>query len=894
MRSRNLVFITLLILCHSQLRGQTLTNALPPSQSQQTPSAPPASSPQDSVARPSSDSLPDDPDQQLLPVAKPEPPPATGTPVQASADSQSWAGNVWTGIGGVEFHYRNYILHADKVTYDQHTSEVHAEGHVQVAGGPNDILINADHGDMRLDLHTGRFYQVSGSQGVRSSGHSVVFSTANPFLFSGRVLIETGEGEYRIVDGSMTNCHLPKPDWRIISRSISLTDGEASARNSIFKFLGIPIFYLPYVRHPTDDTGRESGFLIPYGENSSIKGLVIGEQVYWVINRSMDMVIGSEYFSKRGWAPNGDFRYKGPAFDHLTIRWNALLDRGVEQPSGAVANPGLCHTYSCTGDRGTEQPKGTAEPTFANGKPQPESTTPGMELVNQGGVDITALGRKELSPETRVAGIVEYLSSYVYRLVFDDNYSQAINSEVRSDVSLTHTHNGFMPSVSLDRFQTFGSATNGDEARILHLPNLRYDVLDRPLGSAPVYWGLGSSLDYLSRSEPNFHAHNVGRVDVYPHLSLPLSAGGWNFTPEFAVRDTFYTDSQIPTLTTTNGGTPTFSHSPLNRADIEAGIDIRPPALERDFSLPGGTYELRHVIEPELTYRYIGGIGVQAQNVLLVDTSDIATNTSEADLSVTQRFYVRNTSTTQPDPTSVQPCVEDQQLADKQTTGNRETSVQCPAHQREWASWQLAAKFFFDPYFGGAVISGRRNVFDSTLDLTGVAFLTDPRNLSPITSRLRFEAIKNLRIEWDVDFDPKAGRLQSDNLYAGYSWANTTIGVGHEMLNAVDENNGAASTIQSQQVQPFVYVGKQSRVGFNFAANASYDFVQGAMQYAGVQAVYNWDCCGLTIGYRQFELGSIRDEHEYLYSFTLANFGNVGTVRRTNSVFRDPLLPPAY
>jgi LPS-assembly protein len=39
----------------------------------------------------------------------------------------------------------------------------------------------------------------------------------------------------------------------------------------------------------------------------------VGEQVYWVINRSMDMVVGSEYFSKRGWAPNGDFRYKGRA-----------------------------------------------------------------------------------------------------------------------------------------------------------------------------------------------------------------------------------------------------------------------------------------------------------------------------------------------------------------------------------------------------------------------------------------------------------------------------------------------------------------------------------------------------------------------------------------------------
>jgi LPS-assembly protein len=824
--------------------------------------------------------LPDDPALQMIPVAQPEPQPAAGIPFQASADDQGWKANVWTGTGRVVFLYRDYVLHADKVIYNQATTEVEAEGHVQVQGGPNDVLINADHGDMRLNLHTGRFFQVSGSQGVRSAGRTVVYSTANPFLFSGRVLIQTGEGSYRLVDGSMTNCRLPKPDWRLISRLIELNNGEASTRNTTFKFLGIPLFYLPYLRHPIDDTGRETGFLIPVLENSTIKGFVAGEEFYWAINRSMDMTVGSEYYSKRGWAPKGDFRYKGAGLDHLTIRWNALLDRGVEQEIGNTI---------------PTNPVATAQKSAG---PQPADLIPGPigeEWVNQGGVDVVALGRKDLTPQTRVAGVVEFLSSYVYRLVFDDNYSQAISSEVASDLSLTHSHNGFTPSVSLDRFQTFASSTNGDEARILHLPNLRYDVLDRPLGPSPLYWSLGSSLDYLSRSEPQFHARNVGRVDFYPHLSLPLNAAGWSIVPEVALRDTFYTGSQNPDLTETNGGTPTISHSALNRTDVEAAIDIRPPALERDYTLAGANRELRHVIEPELTYRYLGGIGSQAQNVLLVDTTDIATNTSEAGLSLTQRLYLKSTSN--------QPCAAADQNAEEKSeqpdprpghSTEDQSSTGCPAHAREWASWQIAEKFFFDPNFGGAIIPNRRNVIDSTLDLTGVAFLTGPRNLSPLISRMRFEAIDNLRIEWDLDFDPKTGRLDSDNIFAGYSLGDTTVGLGHAMLNAVDENNGAASTIQSQQLQPFFSIGKQSRVGFNLAANAGYDFVQNSLQYAGVQAVYNWNCCGLTFGYRRFELGSIRDETQYLYSFTLANFGSVGDVRRTNSVFRDPTLPPAY
>ena len=48
------------------------------------------------------------------------------------------------------------------------------------------------------------------------------------------------------------------------------------------------------------------------------------------------------------------------------------------------------------------------------------------------------------------------------------------------------------------------------------------------------------------------------------------------------------------------------------------------------------------------------------------------------------------------------------------------------------------------------------------------------------------------------------------------------------------------------------------------------------------------------MGYRRFALGSVRDETQYLYSFTLANFGSVGDIRRSNTVFRDSLAAPSY
>jgi LPS-assembly protein len=809
------------------LRGQVLTNALPPAQNDPDP--------QTGQAAPAASPLPDDPSQEALPTAQPEPIPPTGVPVQWKADRQTWTGHTATLYGVEEFRYRDYVLRADKVVYNQETAEIEAEGHVQMAGGPADVVLTASHGDMRLNMHTARFYDVTGTSGVRRTVRREVYSTPNPFVFSARVLLQTGEGEYKIIDGTMTNCRLPKPDWQLLARHIDVSEGHASTTNTIFKLFGVPVFDLPYLRHPVDESGRESGFLIPvFSVGSSIRGLTIGEQYYLVINRSMDMILGTEYYSKRGWAPNGDFRYKGPGLDHLTARWNALFDRGFEQVQNGQ----------------------TVE-------------------VNQGGVDINALGRKDFSAETRLAGNVEYLSNYVYRLVFNDNYWQAVSSEVKSDISLTHSHDGFVPSVFLARVQTFAGSTEGDEARLLHLPSVRFDVLDQPATSLPLYLGMGSSISHLARSEPDFHAHSIGRIDIYPHISWPIVAGGWSIIPQGAFRATLYSGSQMPNLTGLNAGVPTVSHDPLQRTDVEASMDIRAPAVARDYTIGRWNRVLRHVIEPELTYRFVTGIGSKAQDVLLIDTTDIVTDTDEVGYSFTQRFYLS--------PIRETPC--------PQTESADAASCSRP---REWASWQIAQKFFINSNFGGALIPDQRNVFETTLDLSGIAFLTQPRNLSPVISRLRFEAIDSLRIQWDLDYDPKAGRFGADNLYAGYSWGETTIGVIHSLLNAVDEQGSAASITKSQQLSPFFQLGRQARTGFNLAANGGYDFVHGALQYAGIQAVYNWNCCGLTVGYRRFALGSVRDETQYLYSFTLANFGSVGDIRRSNTVFHDPTVPLPY
>ena len=821
--------ITLLALCHAQIHAQLVTNALPAADSiPARPQAAPAPATDNAV-------IPDDPGQQLLPTARPLPPQQQGTVIHWQAREQTRSGDLWTLDGGVTIAFQGYVLHADRVLYEQDKDTVIVQGHVQLDGGPQDVSLDADHGEIHPDAHTARFFRVIGSFGLRRLGAARVYTTPDPFTFTGRVLLQTGENSFHIVDGSMTSCRLPKPDWQFVSSSIAIEGHTAAMKNSVFRYFHIPLFYIPELKHSTQVTDRSSGLLLPIFADSSVKGIVLGDEYYWAINRSADATVGIEYWSNRGWAPDGNFRYKGRNLDAFNLRWQALIDRGIEELL-------------------------------------PGNTVP--TRVKQGGTDVQAWGRRDLSTHTRLAGGAEYLSSYIFRLAFDENLAQATSSEVLSDVALTADHHGRVLTAGLQRFESYGASGNASgapvlsvpEVRILSLPTVRWDAIDQPIADTPFYWGLGSSVGDYSRSEPNFHSHNVGRLDVYPHLAWPIHLGQWSLLPSVATRLTQYSGSQTPDLTGAHyDGVPYVSHDPLTRTDAEFALDLRPPVLGRDFHLPYFQHELRHVIEPQLFYRYVAGIHSEP-DTLLFDTTDIAVDTNEAGFALTQRFYLR--------PTHPAPCVN--------------TLTPCPAPQREWASWWIAQKFFFNPTFGGALIPGRRNVFDTTLDLTGIAFLTNPRNVAPILSRIRFEAIPNMRIEWDMDYDAKAGRFGANNLYAGYSLGRMTLGAGQALLNAVDEAGASASVVQSHEFTPFLYYGKPSDAGFSLGVNTSYDFAESQLQYSGVQAIYNWNCCGLNVGYRRFALGSLRDESEFLWGFTLSGIGSAGNIRRSSAVFPTP------
>ena len=862
MRARTFWCTTLLLLCHPQLWPQALTKQFPPG----APDADKGVTAQQSASQ--NQEIPDDPAlQSSLPEARVVPPPAAGTPVKLEADGQSNfktnGENVSVLTGNAVIHYKDYVVSADRITYNKDTGDVVAEGHLRLDGGPDNAHLLADHGTMNLDAHTAHFYDVSGTLGngkaaqVKTVTNFIpgygaveqkkgVLSSSNPFAISGKELIQTGEQQYHIVDGTMTSCALPNPDWQLFARNFFLANNVARGKNSLFELDGlplvhrVPVFFLPYVTHPVGGDQRQSGFLIPIFGNDSTKGIILGEDLYIVMGRSADLLIGAQYFSKRGFAPNALFRYRGHGNDFATFRFNSLLDR-----------------------------------------------LPGTQ--NEGGVDSFFDGRHDFDNETRAVADIEYLSSYTYRQEFEDNYVTAINSEVKSQAFWIHSHDGLAESIDFSRYQSFessaGSSAGEQEIRILHIPTLQFDGIDQSLEGTPLMWGVTATGSGLSRSEPGFETSDiVPRLDIRPYLALPLHFEGWTLRPSIGIRDTFYSKSQNPGPT---GEVPSERDATLNRTDYEASVDLRPPALERDFTAPWlvrllGS-ELRHAIEPDVQYHYVTGIN-NFNSVLRFDDVDVASNTSELEYSLTQRLFLQHVHP--------HPCKGDEALGPDEMCGGGTVN---------WLSWQVAQKYFFQPDFGHAITPGTRNVLDTTLNFTGVAFLQRPRTYSPVISRLRWQTTANTNVEWDVDYDTKTGRLDSSNLFAAYKHGDFTFTMGdvhlHTLAGATPvsgtSSTGTGTTAASttpletdfNQIRFTAVYGSMVKLGLSAGLTAGYDFTLDQLQYGGVQANYNWNCCGLMFEVRRYSLGTVPEHTTFLYNFTLANVGSAGSLSWAERIF---------
>jgi LPS-assembly protein len=769
-------------------------------------------------------------DEQLGP-----PRPATNVPlgrneVLIRADQQEKNQDIYHVRGNVEIRFGTYTLNCDQADYDSTTGQIKANGHVLFQGGPHNDRVMGSHAVYDVSRDTGTFYDAIGSTGVKVKNRMMFLTSSTPFFFTGKVVDRLGPDRYRVNDGYVTSCQLPKPKWQLDSKTALVEVGEeAVLHHATLKVDGIPVFYFPFVEHPVDNLGRKSGFLIPQIGTSNLRGFVFGDAFYWAISRNADATIGAELFTKRGSAQLADLRMVGYTYA-LQANYFGVIDS--------------------QGDPTTHQ--------------------------NQGGQELKVNAWKELPWGFRGVLSADYLSSYLFRLAFGQSFTEAINSEVRSYGFVFKHWDGFGFGVIASSYRNYESSTPGDYIEIVHSPGLELSTAERPISGTNFVYSFDAAPEGVSRNEPGFQtASVVGRLDAAPYLAWPKLFHGWTIRPQVGVRETWYSQRLIMTSSTT----PKAVSDPINRNVANASFELRPPTLAKVFSKKPFGRALKHTIEPYATYRYQTGINDFSQ-IIRFDERDILADTNEVEYGIVNRLYAKKTSAPAD---CFQPKSEEGELLNLAAQECEDTTA-----ATDVLTWEVAQKYYGNTTFGGAVVPGSRNVFDSTIDFTGIAFLTNPRRFSPVISRVRAQSGK-FDVQWALDYDPVLHQLNASTVFAGYRWGNWYFNGGQTYLNAPGEttttSGGAVVPSIYNQYRVGVIYGSMSRRGWNGAASVGVDSQMHFIQSATVQTNYNWDCCGVAFQYQRFALGSVRNENAYRFSFSLANVGSFGTIRRLQRLY---------
>ncbi len=761
------------------------------------------------------------------------------------ADEQEKAQDIYKVRGNVEMRFRNNTIHCDQATYDSTTGQITATGHVVYDGGSHHEHIVGTHATYDVSRDTGTFYDVTGSIGIVVKNQVMFLRSSNPFFFTGKVVDKLGPDLYRVHHGIITSCQLPNPKWEFHpATALVEAGGDATMYHSTMRIKGIPVFYFPYVKHPVDDLGRQSGFLIPAIGQSNSKGFILGDSYYWAINRNSDAEIGGYLFSSRGWAQVANYR---------NIGWRYSLH---------------AEYYGVIDEQG--------DPKYHQ---------------NQGGEELKVNGAAALPYGFRGVVSVDYLSSYLFRLAFGQSFTEAINSEVRSSGFISKSFDGNLLGLWMSRYQNYQSTIHGDVIDIAHIPSLQMANVETPIFGSKFMYTYDAAGEGVSRHEPGFQTQNVvGRFDVYPTISLPTFFNGWTFRPEVGVRETVYSERLIPTENNT-GVIGIAVAQALNRNVEYASMELRPPSVARIFDRKLLGYVLKHVVEPYAVYRYENGVHNFA-NIIRFDERDIIADSNSVEYGVVNRLYAKK-SKSNPEcflhpkylPSDTPPAEAAKKLAADKTLCEDQAGS-----SREIVTWTIAQKYFFAPMFGGALVPNQRNVFDSTVDFSGIAFLTQPRNASPIISRLLVKPAST-DFQWDLDYDPVFHQVNASTIFIGQrlspKWyvlgSQTYLHVPGEVIPSTI-NELLAPDITNQFRFEAIYGNLSSR-GLSAAAAIAFDVKNVYLQGATVQSNYNWDCCGITFEYARWALGTVRNENAYRFAFSLSNVGTFGNLKRLQRIY---------
>jgi LPS-assembly protein len=778
----------------------------------------------------------DQPIRPRLPVTKADASLSTEE-LRIDADKQTVTGpkeaRIFTYEGNVDARIGTYRLQADKVTVYEATNKVIAEGSVVFDQG-DEQRITGSRSEWNYRTKTGFFLNSTGFTNRTQDGTRIYFTADRVERVSLTTIVAD--------NAEITACEDDVPKWSFRSKRVEVKTGDrVRVKGPTFRVKGKPIIYLPYASISIKKGDRASGFLTPTFSGSGNKGFRVSNAYYQTLGRSADVTVRNDIYTQRGMGLGMDVRTRANSRSFLNFGFYGVKDR-IFGPHADADHP------------------------------------------NQGGSSFYVDGVHYFPNGFIAAADVNITSSLAYRQIFSDTLQQAISPEERSQVFVNKNFGDYSFNF-LARSQV--TTLVNSRIRIRESPSVTLDKRPSALHyfeRVPVYFSIEGGLEGVSRKETPFDTglfqtdtggvpiitpSIVQRLDVHPRFAVPLHFNnGWSITGTGGIRATYYSNSIDPT-------TRLILSRDVVRGYGEFELDVRPPALARNFRHQDGNFFFRHVIEPYFTYRKIGGVS-NFERLIRFDYVDTVADTNEIEFGVANRFFTRRST-------------ENVSSAAARAAAGKKNPLS--AQPYEALTITLRVKYFFDPTFGGALEPGRRNQFYPINTFSGFSYGGVPRRFSPVNLEARYRPSRDLFADVRADIDTQGGGLRNIAATFGLTRAlirayqtfyyTRAIELSPSLARFADVNGKEPGTIRGSQWVPSIFLGKTDRglfgglsLFFNFRDQPS--STNRALLSSTATLGYAWDCCAVTAQYNNYHFG-LRAENRFVFSFRLNGIGTFGT-----------------
>jgi lipopolysaccharide assembly outer membrane protein LptD (OstA) len=421
--------------------------------------------------------------------------------------------------------------------------------------------------------------------------------------FRGSSIEQRAPSVFHILDGVVTPCTQALPIWEFSARSFDLyADDHVTMKVPVFKIKGVPFLVLPALYWPLDSGRRSSGLLLPGIGNSTRKGFMYSQPVFWAIDRSQDATFTYDYYSRIGSAFSADYRHR------LTTR-----------------SSGNARFFWLQGSDFTD-----------------DEIAAGAEQVS-GGWTLDGAHVQALPSNWRLNANASFFSSKEFVQGFEDNFNRFLRRNSSAGLFLTRSWSSFTLNIVADHNETFFG--NVDSVVRRREPEIEFRVRRRPLYES-LYFELEGSYAGLLREERSPDVDPRGgryqRIDAFPEVSLAFTQIPWlTFTPFLAWRSTYYNQRNVD---------GEFDDDPILRNVYETGIRVIGPSLFRIFDTPTSEYSPRykHILEPRFTWGRLAELehlGYTNNQIIQFDEIDrFGGDRHFARFSLTNRFLAKRFS----------------------------------------------------------------------------------------------------------------------------------------------------------------------------------------------------------------------------------------------------------